>query len=36
MFPMAIAAQLIRFPTVLATVPLNMTYCLGVHSTQCQ
>ena len=36
MFRMAIAAQLIRFPTVSATAPLNMTCCLGVHSTQCQ
>ena len=36
MFRMAIAAQLIKFPTVSVTGPLNMTCCHGVHSTQYQ
>ena len=36
MFRMAIAAQLIKFPTVLATGPLNMACYHGVRSTQYQ
>jgi aryl-alcohol dehydrogenase-like predicted oxidoreductase len=35
-FRTAIAAQLIKFPTVLVTAPLNMTCCRGVRSTQYQ